>query len=159
MFAQLCDSIIINYSPLLSLCFHVFNSLVQAERLRKKVQPPKRICVRKSKTCSLCGKILKAGNHSLNRHLKQVHSDQSLSISTFSKKQNEKKQSNEHSEASFKWKTNMFEKYLNEIKWNFEWNMQKYERNQCSSFCIATPSNTGQFTNCKMNSLIEFIRI
>lgn len=93
--------------------------LVQAERLRKKLQPPKRKCIRKSKTCSLCGKVLKAGNHSLNRHLKRVHIDRSVCVSIVSTRKGEKEQSNEQSEAisslGFKWKTNMFEKYLSQI--------------------------------------------
>lgn len=46
--------------------------IVQKERLKTLLMPPKRICVRKMKTCSICGKEL-LGTSSLKRHMKQVH--------------------------------------------------------------------------------------
>lgn len=94
--------------------FRIFFS-VQTERLSKKMQTSKRI--RKPKTCQICGKVLKAGAYSLNRHVVAVHRGVYIKMKADnSHGQNvcKKKGLVDKEEANItksKWKTKLIEKY------------------------------------------------
>lgn len=73
-----CECVFLHFFNICSAFFFSFALLtVQAERLQKKMQPPKRAPKVKPINCPVCGKQFKNGTKHLNVHLKRLHRNQS----------------------------------------------------------------------------------